>query len=93
MKTFLTISTALTIVTTPVFAQSFCTCDGTGSVLKFPNNPITYYSQAPAIPAVGENGLHAFAMVPRRARGPFNPDDPAVAGGGSLGYNEGLRNY
>ncbi|MGE5263268.1 MAG: hypothetical protein ACM3S0_07800 [Acidobacteriota bacterium] len=51
-------------IATPAFAQSFCTCDGTGNVLKFTNNPITYQNQAPAIPAIGQSGLHAFAMVP-----------------------------
>src|SRR5215831_11381072 len=57
MKKVLTILGALTVITTPAFAQSFCTCDGTGNVLKFTNSPITYQNQAPAIPAIGEGGL------------------------------------
>ena len=52
MKKVLTTLAALTVITTPAFAQSFCTCDGTGNVLKFTNNPITYQNQAPAIAAI-----------------------------------------
>jgi len=35
-------------------------------------------------------GLHAFAMVPRVPSG-STVDDPALTGGGSYGYKEGLR--
>lgn len=93
MKKVLTILGALTVIATPAFAQSFCTCDGTGNVLKFTNSPITYQNQPPAIPAIGEGGLHAFAMAPAHPGAPFNANDPAAAGGGSRGYNEMLRNY
>ena len=93
MTKFLTTLAVLTVIATPVYAQSFCTCDGTGNVLKFTNNPITYQNHAPAITAMDPSGLHAFAMVSRRPDVRFNPDDPTVAGGGSLGYNETLRNY
>ena len=93
MKKFLTTLAVVTVIATPAFAQSFCTCDGTGNVLKFTNNPITYQNRAPAIAANDPSGLHTFAMVPRRPNAPFNSNDPAVAGGGSLGYNETLRNY
>ena len=48
MQKFLTTLAVLTVIATPAFAQSFCTCDGTGNVLKFTNNPITYQNQAPA---------------------------------------------
>jgi hypothetical protein len=92
MKTFLAIVAVLTVIAPPAFAQSFCTCDGTGNVLTFSNNPITYRNQTAAIPATGRNGLHAFAMVPSPGA-PYNSNDPAVAGGGSRGYNEMLRNY
>ena len=93
MKKFLITFAALTSIATPAFAQSFCTCDGTGNVLKFTNNPITYQNRPPAIAAIGPSGLHAFAMVPGRPNTLFNSNDPAVAGGGSRGYNETLRNY
>ena len=92
MKKFLTTLAVLTALATPAFAQSFCTCDGTGNVLKFANNPITYQNQAPAIPAIGQSGLHAFAMVPGPSSA-FNSNSPEATGGGSLGYNEMLRNY
>lgn len=47
MKKFLTTLAAVGVIATPAiatpaFAQSFCVCDGTGNVLKFTNNPITY---------------------------------------------------
>jgi hypothetical protein len=89
MKKFLTTLAVLTVFATPAFAQSFCTCDGTGNVLTFTHNPITLPNQNIA---AGQNGLHAFAMVPGRGSA-FNPDSPAATGGGSLGYNEILRSY
>ena len=92
MKKFLTTLAVLTVFATPAFAQSFCTCDGTGNVLKFTNNPITYQNQAPAISAIGQSGLNAFAMVPGPGAA-FNSNSPTATGGGSLGYNEMLRNY
>jgi hypothetical protein len=92
MKTLLTTLAALTITASAASAQSFCTCDGTGNVLKFTNNPIPYENHAPVIAAARPSGLHAFAMA--RERGArVNSDDPAVTGGGSLGYNELLRTY
>ena len=93
MKKFLTTSAVLTVLASPASAQSFCTCDGTGNVLKFANNPITYQNQAPAGPAIGQSGLSAFAMVPGHLGMSLNSDDPTAAGGGSVGYNENLRNY
>jgi hypothetical protein len=92
MRKFLTTLAALAVIATPAFAQSFCTCDGTGNVLKFANNPITFQNQAPAIPATGQSGLHAFAMVPGPGAA-LNSNSPAATGGGSLGYNETLRNF
>jgi hypothetical protein len=86
MKKLLITSAVLTVIATPAFAQSFCTCDGTGNVLKFTNNPITYQNHAPAIAAVDPSGLHAFATVPRRPIAHFNASDPVVAGSGSRGY-------
>lgn len=64
MKKFLTTLTVLTAITTPAFAQSFCTCDGTGNVLKFTNNPITYQNQAAAPVEMHPGGLPALAMTP-----------------------------
>jgi len=92
LTAFATPAAVLTVFTTPVFAQAFCTCDGTGNVLKFTNNPITYQNAPAAIPAIGQDGLHAFAMASRSGAA-FNSNDPAATGGGSLGYNEMLRIY
>jgi hypothetical protein len=36
--------------------------------------------------------MHAFAMVPG-ARSGSDSNDPALTGGGSLGYNQNLLNY
>ena len=92
MRRFLTTLAVLSALATPAFAQSFCTCDGTGNVLKLTNNPITYQNRAPAIPAIGQSGLDTFAMVPGPSSA-FNSNSPAATGGGSLGYNEMLRIY
>jgi hypothetical protein len=89
MKKFLTTLAVLTVFATPAFAQSFCTCDGTGNVLTFTHNPITLPTQNIA---AGQSGLHSFAMVPGPGSA-SNPNDPAATGGGSLGYNEMLRSF
>jgi hypothetical protein len=83
MKKFLTTLAVLTVFATPALAQS------TGNVLAF-----SYKSTTPqnGKTAIGQSGLHSFAMVPRPGSA-FNPDSPAATGGGSLGYNELLRTY
>jgi hypothetical protein len=86
---FLSTLALLSVFATPAFAQSFCTCDGTGNVLTFTHNPITLPNQSIA---AGQNGLHAFAMAPGPGS-PSNSDSPAATGGGSLGYNEMLRSF
>lgn len=40
---------------------------------------------------VDPNGIHAFALAPRDPPG-AGSHDPALTGGGSAGYNAGLRN-
>lgn len=93
MKTFLIILATLSLTASTASAQSFCTCDGTGNVLKFTRNPITYQNQAPSIPAaVRPSGSDAFAMATGRGT-TVDSNDPAVSGGGTRGYNEMLRNY
>ena len=91
MSKILATLAVLIIGASPTFAQSFCTCDGTGNVLKFTNNPITYQNKAPTITAMAPSGIDAFAMAPRHRNAPFNANDPKAAGGGSLGYNETLH--
>ncbi len=92
MKTFLTALAVLAAIATPTYAQSFCTCDGTGNVLKFANNPITLQNPASAPPAIDQSGRHAFAMAPSPGM-PFRTNDPTILPGGSRGYNQMLRNY
>ncbi len=91
MKTFSALA-VLTAIATPTYAQSFCTCDGTGNVLKFTNNPITLQNPGSAQRAIDQSGRHAFAMAPSRGA-LSNSNDPAITGGGSLGYNQMLRYY
>jgi len=62
MEKLLITLAVLATIATPASAQSFCACDGTGNVLKFTNNPITYQNNAPTISATGAGGLQAFAM-------------------------------
>ena len=93
MKKSLIVLAVLSAFAPPAFAQSFCTCDGTGNVLKFTDNPITLQNQAPARIAAGQSGLDAFAMVPGHGGLVRNADDPGATGGGSSGYNRNLRNY
>jgi len=92
MKKFLAAVAVLITMATPTFAQSFCTCDGTGNVMKFTDNPITFQNMASAPPAKDRTGLHAFARVPSAAA-PSGSNDLAIIGGGSRGYNQMLRNY
>ena len=88
------------LAATPAFGQSFDEDDGTGNVW-----PTTYQSTAPeaavrhaSARATHRNGLDALAMEPRpqsnfapRIQTPVDSDDPAITGGGSVGYNELLR--
>jgi hypothetical protein len=90
MQKFLTTLAVLTVIATPAFAQSFCTCDGTGNVLKFTNNPITYQNQAPAIPAIGPSGLQAFAKVPRTRSAHVTHHKEGAASNGNWGFGSGI---
>ncbi len=87
---FATPAAVLTVFAAPAFAQSFCTCDGTGNVLTFTHNPITLPTTQKIV--AGQSGLHSFAMVPGPGSA-SNPNGPEATGGGSLGYNEMLRNF
>ena len=78
MKKFLTTFAVLAAFATPAFAQYA---------------PQDYQPAAPSSvqhkSAARQNGLHAFAMVPRAPAG-SSLDDPSLTGGGSTGYNEML---
>jgi hypothetical protein len=107
MKKFLTTLAVLTVVATPVFAQSFDPEVGTGNIApapgggqfayapKAPNASVSrplYLSAGPnaarsARPTKAARRTAIYDMVPGS-----NPSDPALTGGGSLGYNESLRN-
>ncbi len=89
MMRFLTTLAVLTALATPAFAQSFCACNGTGNVLPFGNKPTALQNDKIT---VRQSGLESFAMDPRLGSA-FNSNNPTTTGGGSLGYNEMLRNY
>jgi hypothetical protein len=81
----------------PASAQSFDPEAGSGNVLSFSYGPTGGANDTVAVRpaskvAARQNGLHAFAMVPRGgANG--NANDPALTGGGSAGYNEMLERF
>jgi len=81
MKKFLTTFAVLAAFATPAFAQYA---------------PQDYQPAAASSvkhkSAARQNGLHAFAMVPRAPAG-SSLDDPSLTGGGSTGYNEMNRSY
>ena len=91
------------LAATPAFGQSFDEDDGTGNVLPFTYQSTATNAADAAVRHAGarathRNGLDAFAMEPRpqsnfapRIQTPVDSDDPAITGGGSVGYNELLR--
>ena len=85
MKKLLTLFALLSVIATPAFAQSFCTCDGTGNVLPFSHSPGGRGA------TLNRSAVSAFAAAPGAAL--VNPNSPEATGGGSLGYNELLREF
>jgi hypothetical protein len=80
----------------PAFAQSFDPEAGTGNVVQFSYAPIAPQNDRIAVRqgrhsrmTARQNGLNAFAMVPGGRSG-RDANDPALTGGGSLGYNQNL---
>ena len=63
MKKLLTTLTALTVIATPAFAQSFDPDNGTGNIVQ----PLGSKPTAPLIDkiTVRHSGTRAYAMVPR----------------------------
>jgi hypothetical protein len=96
-----TVATAASAL--PASAQSFDPDAGTGNIVPFnaapPAPQIQHMAAARptsrATVAAREAGLHAFAMIPGApgGRGGASTYDPALTGGGSLGYNQNLANY
>jgi hypothetical protein len=89
MKKFMTTLAVLTVIATPAFSQSFDPDNGTGNVLPYAPTPTAPQNDKIA---VRQSGLHSFAMV-SNPRSASNPNSPEATGGGSLGYNELLRNF
>jgi hypothetical protein len=86
-------------IASPALAQSFDPEAGSGNVTPFSYAPIAAQSHTAAVRqksqgkiAARQNGLHAFAMVPRGAAD-GNANNPALTGGGSAGYNEMLLRF
>ena len=85
--TVLRIALGFALSAGPASAQSFCTCDGTGNVLVFSNKA---FMPPNAKAVVNDRALQAYASD---AYGPFRSNAPEATGGGSIGYNEMLRNF
>jgi hypothetical protein len=83
----------------PAFAQAFDPDAGSGNIVPFSAGPPALQATRLPAPAKGraamaarDTGLHAFAMIPGGRVG-TSSYDPALTGGGSLGYNQNLPNY
>jgi hypothetical protein len=87
MKKILTTMALLTVIATPAFAQSYSHDFGTGNVINVPG----LEQQAGRADA-----MSAFAQAPvenTRSKTVVDSDSPAETGGGSVGYNEELKQY
>ena len=86
------------LAATPALGQSYSAGYGSGNELPF-NSQSLAHRNAPrhaTIHAARRNGLHAYGMEPRpqsnfAPRTSVESDNPASTGGGSVGYNELLR--
>jgi len=90
MKIFLAALAVIGSIVTSASAQSFSASpNGTGNVL-----PFAYQPSAPqrGQAAVDRSGLNAYAAGPGAAL-TGGSDDPALTGGGGIGYNELLRTF
>jgi hypothetical protein len=91
MKTLI-IAALIAGIATPAFAQSFDPDNGTGNLV---------WRHAPApqndkvLPGRGQIGDNAFAAAPRMGSGNEQLKSGEVdrTGGGSIGYNENLKQY
>jgi hypothetical protein len=88
MTKFLTALALLSVIVTPAFSQSFSASPvGTANSLPFSYGPVPPEKNKIA---VREGDLQSYALAPR-AQSSVNTNDPALTGGGSLGYNEKLK--
>jgi hypothetical protein len=87
VKKFLTTFAVLAVIATPAFAQSFDPDNGTGNVQQFSHKS----AQIEGKTALRQDAMRAYATAP--FEGSVGSNAPAATGGGSVGYNEMLRNY
>jgi hypothetical protein len=99
-KLALAAAVAATVLATPALAQSFDPDAGTGNVLSFSFAPVAAPHDRVAARETGRrrvaarrSGVNAFAMVTPPGVPTANSNDPALTGGGSLGYNQLLLQY
>jgi hypothetical protein len=90
------VAVALAAFTSPGFAQSFDPDLGTGNLVPLSHAPIAPRHDKATARLMDEagfarrqNGFDAFAMSPATQPN-LDPNSPALAGGGSLGYNQML---
>ena len=103
LSAFVLVATVATAASAlPAVAQSFDPDLGTGNMAPFSAAAAPQVQHRAAIRQTGrttvaarEAGLHAFAMIPGAPGGRVatGTHDPAITGGGSLGYNQNLGNY
>jgi hypothetical protein len=91
---------AAVLFASPALAQTINGGDETGNVSPYSYQPAAADAAVrhAGARAARRNGLDAYAMERHpqsnsapRARMPVDPDDPALTGGGSIGYNELLQ--
>jgi hypothetical protein len=91
---------AAVIFASPALAQTINGGDETGNASSYSYQPAAADAAVrhAGARAARRNGLDAYAMERRpqsnsapRARMPVDSDDPALTGGGSIGYNELLQ--
>lgn len=88
MRRFLIVAVLTTFMASPGYAQSFDPDTGTGNATPFSYGTIVPHRGKVV---VRPNGINAFAMDPR-APVTHDSNDPALTGGGSVGYNSNIYN-
>jgi len=100
-KLALVVAVAAVIFASPALAQTINGGDETGNASSYSYQPAASDAAVrhAGARAARRNGLDAYAMQRRlqhsnsapRTRMPVDSDDPALTGGGSIGYNELLQ--
>jgi hypothetical protein len=94
------LAAVLRLAATPALAQSFDADEGVGNALPISRQPVAAESYHAAVHTARRNGMDSYAMEPRqrsnsapgvRMSMPVDSDDPALTGGGSIGYNKLLK--